>query len=220
MISVGLDVSRLALMIINGQPLTTAEYIQASSRVGRSKRPGIVFINYYKTQARSLSHYENFKSYHDSFYRFVEPSSITPFTYQARTRALHASLVIAVRYGVGNLLPNDCAEDFNPESTEVKNVIKEMKRRVSLAIEDKQKIVQVHEHIDELVEEWRESALYSDRRKRNLKYHSSKNDSSFDRLLRNFNEENGLWPTLQSMRNVENVALMKLLSGVMDFNEQ
>ncbi|HKI73206.1 MAG TPA: helicase-related protein [Pseudomonadales bacterium] len=74
MISVGLDVARLALMIINGQPLTTAEYIQASSRVGRSEAPGVVFANYYREQARSLSHYESFRPYHEAFYRFVEPT--------------------------------------------------------------------------------------------------------------------------------------------------
>ena len=84
MISVGLDVSRLALIIINGQPLSTAEYIQTSSRVGRGDVPGLVIANYYKDQARSLSHYESFRPYHESFYRFVEPSSITPYTYQAR----------------------------------------------------------------------------------------------------------------------------------------
>ena len=92
MVSVGLDVSRLAVMIIKGQPLTTSEYIQASSRVGRGSTPGVVFANYYYTQARSSSHYENFRSYHETFYRYVEPSSLTPFTYQARTRALHAVL--------------------------------------------------------------------------------------------------------------------------------
>ncbi len=99
MVSVGLDEPRLALMVMNGQPLTTAEYIQASSRVGRSSIPGIVFVNYYKTQARSLSHYENFRAFHSSFYRFVEPSSLTPFTEQVRNKALHAALVIALRHG-------------------------------------------------------------------------------------------------------------------------
>jgi ATP-dependent helicase YprA (DUF1998 family) len=88
MVSVGLDVARLALMIVNGQPLTTAEYIQASSRVGRSEVPGLVFANYYRDQARSLSHYESFRPYHEAFYRFVEPTSVTPYTYQARTPIL------------------------------------------------------------------------------------------------------------------------------------
>ena len=92
MVSVGLDVARLALMIVNGQPLTTAEYIQATSRVGRADVPGLVVTNYYRGQARSLSHYESFRSYHESFYRYVEPSSVTPFTYQVRSRALHAAL--------------------------------------------------------------------------------------------------------------------------------
>ena len=113
MISVGLDVSRLALMVIMGQPLTTAEYIQASSRVGRGDTPGIVFTNYYKTQARSISHYENFKAYHNSFYKYVEPTSITPFTYQARLRALHASLIIALRFANVGLLDNKDAKNFD-----------------------------------------------------------------------------------------------------------
>lgn len=219
MISVGLDVSRLALMIINGQPLTTAEYIQASSRVGRGDIPGIVYMNFYKTQARSLSHYENFKSYHDSFYRFVEPASLTPFTYQARTRALHAALVIAIRHSNIGLLNNDNAELFNPESLEVKKVIKVMKHRVSLAMDsetedDMKKISAVNTHIDKLVNEWVKEVQYCVKNKRNFKYYFNKDDSSFDKLLRNFDEKEGLWPTLQSMRNVENVALMKLLSGV------
>ncbi len=216
MISVGLDVSRLALMIINGQPLTTAEYIQASSRVGRGDVPGLVFVNYYKTQARSLSHYENFRSYHDSFYRFVEPSSLTPFTYQARKRALHAALVIAVRHGIPSLTANDKAENFDPGQAEVKKVLHIMKQRIASAIRDKESIKQVQNHLNELVGEWYAEAGLSDSKKRNLVYFSK--DRATDNLLRNFAENQGLWPTLQSMRNVENSALMKLLPGVKRHN--
>ena len=123
MISVGLDVARLALMIINGQPLTTAEYIQASSRVGRSEVPGLVFANYYRNQARSLSHYESFRPYHEAFYRFVEPTSVTPYTYQARLRALHAALVIVMRHAGLGLLRNNTAADFDPDNPRVAEAV-------------------------------------------------------------------------------------------------
>ncbi len=210
MISVGLDVTRLALMIINGQPLTTAEYIQASSRVGRGEIPGVVFINYYKSQARSLSHYENFRSYHDSFYRFVEPSSLTPFTYQARTRALHAALVVAIRHSGIGLLANEVAGEFDINNKDVKKVIKELKNRCSLALNhNKEATDKVHGHIDKLVKEWGEEVQYCNDNKIKLVYNS--NDRSYSNLLCNFDDNNGKWQTLQSMRNVENSALIKLL---------
>ena len=219
MISVGLDVSRLALMIINGQPLTTAEYIQASSRVGRGETPGIVFENYYKTQSRSLSHYENFRSYHDSFYKFVEPSSVTPFTYQARTRALHAALVIAVRHSNIGLLENDTAEKFDLKSEPVKKVIQEMKRRCELAIEDKGTLRKTIKHIDDLANEWSIEVECCNQNKGNLVYFS--NDKGSSNILCDFDKDNGLWKTLQSMRNVEKAAQLKLLGGLKnDFEER
>lgn len=219
MISVGLDVSRLALMIINGQPLTTAEYIQASSRVGRGETPGIVFVNYYKTQARSLSHYENFRSYHDSFYRFVEPSSLTPFTYQARSRALHAVLVIAIRHSGIGLLQNDTAGDLNKKNDLIKKVIKEMKIRFRLAIgSNTEMIKKTNEHIDTLVTEWDSEVQYCKKNKIKLVYHS--NDRNFNNIICNFETQNGLWQTLQSMRNVESSALLKLLKGVKRHEEE
>lgn len=212
MISVGLDVTRLALMVINGQPLTTAEYIQASSRVGRGEVPGVVFVNYYKTQARSLSHYENFRSYHDSFYRYVEPSSLTPFTYQARTRALHAALVVAIRHSGIGLLVNEAAGQFDSNDEAVKIVIKELKLRCSLALgKNKEAKDKVHDHIDKLSEEWQAEAQYCRDNKIKLVYNS--NDRSYSNLICNFDSKNGKWQTLQSMRNVENSALIKLLSS-------
>ena len=86
MISVGIDIARLNIMLIVGQPKLTSEYIQASSRVGRSF-PGAVFIQYDATKSRDRSHYEQFRAYHDSFYRFVEPTGATPFSKPARERA-------------------------------------------------------------------------------------------------------------------------------------
>lgn len=212
MISVGLDVSRLALMIINGQPLTTAEYIQASSRVGRGDTPGIVYVNFYKTQARSLSHYENFRSYHEAFYRYVEPSSLTPFTYQARQRALHASLVIAMRHSGVSLLENEKAEDFDRNDDAVRKVIRELKIRCKKAINNLQEQESTSGNIDALIGEWEQHVDYCNEQRMSLVYHS--NDRAQANLLCDFDKSNGLWKTLNSMRNVENTALMKLLPGV------
>ena len=77
MISVGVDVDRLGLMIIQGQPKTTAEYIQASSRVGR-KFPGLVVTHFNWTRSRDRSHYERFVPYHEAFYREVEATQRHP----------------------------------------------------------------------------------------------------------------------------------------------
>lgn len=217
MISVGLDVSRLALMIINGQPLTTAEYIQASSRVGRGNIPGIVFVNYYKTQARSLSHYENFKSYHDTFYRYVEPTSLTPFTYQVRQRALHAALVIAMRHSDIGLLDNKGAELFNSDSTEVKKVVKIFKKRVKNAFFEKISTEETMEHIDHIVSEWNCEVDRCEEQGINLRYNPV--DGSAEALLFPFEDEGkgkgkGLWKTLNSMRNVEKTGLFRILRGI------
>ena len=210
MISVGLDVGRLALMIINGQPLTTAEYIQASSRVGRSEVPGIVFINYYRDQARSLSHYENFRPFHESFYRFVEPTSITPFTYQARTRALHAGLVIALRHSVAALLSNDKAGLFVADDTVMSRVVKDYTRRCVSADPDRRKEIQ--QHIEALTQAWQQSADNCLENRQQLCYSARADDRSVGRLLFSHGDRiKGIWPTLQSMRNVENTGLLKAL---------
>ena len=209
MVSVGLDVARLALMIVNGQPLTTAEYIQASSRVGRGEVPGLVFANYYRDQARSLSHYENFRPYHEAFYRFVEPTSVTPYTYQARTRALHAALVIAIRHSCAALLSNKQAGQFSPDVDAVRKIIEGLKNRCSQA--DPQRAVETAAHIDLLVEQWRSEVFRCREEKRQLNYEAR--DANADRLLYSHDDRTnrGLWPTLQSMRNVENSALLKPL---------
>ena len=210
MISVGLDVARLALMIINGQPLTTAEYIQASSRVGRDEVPGLVFANYYRDQARSLSHYESFRPYHDAFYRFVEPTSVTPYTYQARNRALHAALVIVMRHARLGLLGNDTADEFDPDNPRVVTAVERLKRRCAVAAPDQAD--EVSRHIDSLAADWQIEAERCHGARRKLDYQVSDQDRGRDRLLCNHNDNiRGLWPTLQSLRTVENSALLKAL---------
>lgn len=96
MISVGVDVKRLGVMVVTGQPKTTAEYIQATSRVGRTF-PGLVFTVYNWARPRDLSHYEQFEHYHATFYQHVEALSITPFAPRAIDRGLAALLVSLVR---------------------------------------------------------------------------------------------------------------------------
>lgn len=96
MISVGIDVARLNVMLMVGQPKLTSEYIQASSRVGRSD-PGAVFVQYDAGKSRDRSHYEQFRPYHEGFYRYVEPTGATPFSRPAIDRAIHAVLVSLLR---------------------------------------------------------------------------------------------------------------------------
>ena len=97
MIAVGVDIPRLNVMSISGQPKTTAEYIQASSRVGRQS-PGIVLTLYNQAKNRDRSHYENFKDYHQAYYKYVEATSVTPFSLPALEKTLD-SVVIALMRG-------------------------------------------------------------------------------------------------------------------------
>ena len=99
---------------MNGQPKTTAEYIQATSRVGRSDVPGLVVTLLRANKPRDRSHYEAFRAYHESIYRYVEPS-VTPWSLASRDRSPHAALVMLMRHGA-RLNENEDAGDFTAES--------------------------------------------------------------------------------------------------------
>jgi hypothetical protein len=108
MISVGVDVPRLGLMVVGGQPKTTAEYIQATSRIGR-KHPGLVCTVYNWARPRDLSHYETFENYHATFYKHIEALSVTPFSAGATYRGLAALLVSLIRLPGIEFNPNEKA---------------------------------------------------------------------------------------------------------------
>lgn len=111
-IEVGVDIPRLSLMAIVGQPKTTSQYIQVSSRVGRdSNKPGLVVVIYGQTKPRDRSHYEKFRSYHQKLYAEVEPTSVTPFSPPAVERTLHGLIVAMVRQ-LGDA--NTCAQRPDP----------------------------------------------------------------------------------------------------------
>ena len=111
MLSVGVDVNRLGLMAVNGQPKGTAEYIQATSRVGRSF-PGLVCTVLTWARPRDLSHYETFEHYHATFYKHVEAQSVTPFSPRAMDRGLTGTLLSLVRLDNETFSPNDGASQL------------------------------------------------------------------------------------------------------------
>jgi hypothetical protein len=113
MISVGVDIDRLGLMVVTGQPKSTAEYIQATSRVGR-KHPGLVITMYNWLGARDLSHYEHFRGYHAALYRYVEAISVTPFSSRALDRGLRGAFAAMQRLGGRNMAREVQAQNFDP----------------------------------------------------------------------------------------------------------
>ncbi len=134
MLQVGVDVSRFGLMVITGQPKNTAEYIQASSRVGRdAARPGLVVTLYNWSRPRDLAHYEDFEQYHATFYRQVEALSVTPYTRRALDRGTAAAFVAAVRNTEHAYSRDADAQDVPLEGPVVQHVIERFLDRAGRA---------------------------------------------------------------------------------------
>lgn len=142
MISVGIDIDRLGLMVVTGQPKGTSEYIQATSRVGR-KYPGLIFVLYNWSRPRDISHYEQFVSYHSKLYSYVEATSVTPFSYRARDKALAAVVIGMLRQLDESLFKNSHAKNLRIDNSYIKLVksiiverCKEIEKVDNLNIED------------------------------------------------------------------------------------
>lgn len=161
MISVGVDVPRLGLMTVSGQPKTTSEYIQATSRVGRDKSaPGLVFTIYNPGKPRDKSHYENFETYHSRVYCSVEPTSVTPFSAPLRERALHALIIGIIR------LEGDENVNSNPPKVPNRQTVEKIKNIISERINaiDSEELNETLRHIDSIIENWKlwEPSKYQD----------------------------------------------------------
>jgi hypothetical protein len=207
MISVGVDVDRLGLMAIMGQPQTTAEYIQSSSRVGR-QHPGLVVVLFNAARSRDRSHYESFKSYHSALYRQVESTSVTPFSARARDRALHAVLVGMARLIYPEIRPNGAAggiENFRHRIEELKDLI--LARVKAVSPEDPDEWQGTSEDLDDIIDHWvaladgNPALVYEAPRT----FKRSEPRSRDAALLCNFSDEDleDAIPTLWSLRDVD-----------------
>lgn len=222
MISVGIDVARLNVMLMVGQPKLTSEYIQASSRVGRSF-PGVAFVMYDGSKSRDRSHYEQFKSYHESFYKYVEPTGATPFSKPARDRALHSIVITLMRYLNPELSSEVDASGFSVEKYKadiesIKTAIVERSKSISkrLGSHMSDDSVEIEAEILSVFEKW--EALANDPEKEVFTYgnkfmfsHPQKNEG---RLLKAFNtdvKDTNNFETMTSMRNVDSTVAGNVL---------
>ncbi|MFC4588727.1 helicase-related protein [Sphaerisporangium corydalis] len=155
MISVGVDVDRLGLMAVMGQPQTTAEYIQATSRVGR-RHPGLVVMLFNAARSRDRSHYESFVSYHSALYRQVESTSVTPFSARARDRGLHAVLIGLARLIHARARPNTAASDVEGFLTFLEELCNDILARVKGVAPEE--VDATRKDLEEIIERWRDLA--------------------------------------------------------------
>lgn len=206
MISVGVDIDRLGLMAVMGQPQSSAEYIQATSRVGR-QHPGLVVTIFNSARSRDRSHYENFVPYHQALYRAVEATSATPFAARARDRALHGVLVSLARLLVNDLAANDSAHNANSRYDEITQLVEFLEQRAQV-VTDPEEAEDTKKQLGELLEVWTKAA----ESRPDMQYKNSRDyDDSLlvpsDVALTDedieYSTREAPWPTLQSMRDVD-----------------
>ncbi|MFC4470907.1 helicase-related protein [Streptomyces xiangluensis] len=213
MVSVGVDVDRLGLMVVMGQPQSTSEYIQSTSRVGR-KWPGLVVTLFNAARSRDRSHYENFTTYHSALYRQVEATSVTPFSARARDRGLHAVVVGLARLLIPVARSNEAAVHIGAFETQLREECRKVLDRVK-SIADEAEYQAASRQIDRIIAEWGHRAasepdlVYSDPRNpgRALLIDAGRHDETDDEIADTL-------PTLWSLRDVDVETKFYLARGI------
>lgn len=198
MLSVGIDINRLGVMTVYSQPKSNAEYIQATSRVGR-QNPGLVLTMYNAQRSRDKSHYEQFSFYHKSFYKYVEATSVTPFSMRAMEKALHCVFIALVRLSITELSSNESACKFNSSFKKIESIKKFILKRISDIYPDA--IDNAEMWLDCVISAWEQLAYENP----NTLVYSDYNNNKISLLNSSENDMQIPFPlTLNSLRNVEN----------------
>lgn len=203
MIAVGMDVDRLGLMVVTGQPKQNSEYIQATSRIGRAF-PGLVVTLYNAYRPRDLSHYENFTGYHSQLYRFVEGTTATPFSARARDRVMHALIISAIRLNYPEMAENAAASLITSMTDDQLASVKKLIIDRLNIIKPSAKIDAENE-IDQFIDWWKLQASQI----KKVRYFVV-DTKHYNRLMNSYDQPHieTEKPTLRSMREVESTANM------------
>ena len=214
MISVGLDIGRLGLMLVQGQPKAAAEYIQATSRVGRlADKPGFVLVLLNAHKPRDRLHYEGFRHFHECFYRAVEATSVTPWAARAMDRALAPVVVAAARHLIPALTPDAEAGEIGGYSSARAMIVKMILDRAPSA-----DVVGGHAAlriaIDQLLDAWEELANDKRANAERLYYGYPREKAllhdPLDPLLAALDPNYRRFTAGRSMRDVEHAAVLKI----------
>jgi hypothetical protein len=201
-------------MVVGGQPKTTAEYIQATSRVGR-KFPGVVCTVFNWSRPRDLSHYETFEHYHATFYKHVEALSVTPFAPGAISRGLTALLVSCVRHQGTEFNRNESAQRLDRQHPSVQAAVELIARRAHLVGNGAAVEQQVRGELQERLDEWLAEAQKV-AGGRVLAYDEKKDGVTVGLLHRPSLDPWNDFTCLNSLREVEPTAGLILDDGGMD----
>ena len=200
MLSVGIDINRLGLMTVYGQPKATAEYIQATSRVGRSN-PGFVIVLLHMLRTRDKSHYEQFQIYHQTLNKMVEPTSATPYACRAMDKALHAVFIALVRHCCPTMRGNRDAAKFRNDDPRIEQLYDEIIRVIGMRSQETAEYAKGI--LEEFIDKWHEAAT---NRGSHFQYQLlNKSEDDTDALLipAERSENAAFPPTMNSMRNVD-----------------